>query len=168
MPQAATCGSSATTTAATARRARSKGAGGLFIPGRWDRDTRYDERLEWQDGGYVRSYLRVDGTELFDTGLGRIRAWRAPNGSGNSENIVIEGADWWAPELGQPVQFDANTSLPDGGRVSLRAVLELNEHRPLSERLEPDWRHGVSGRPDRNPVGVRASGPSCPRARCAR
>ncbi len=100
------------------------GAGGLFMPGAWGVGIEYDKPIEWAGGGWTRNWMKVDGVETIATGLGPRAAWRAPNRSNGSEGIIIDGTDWWAPELGQPVQFDANTRLPDGTVLRIRAVLE--------------------------------------------
>lgn len=101
-----------------------RGEGGLFIPGRWSLQKRYDERIEWSDGAWTRNFLHVDGVEVVETGIGPLASWRSPNGSDSSGKVVISGTDWWPPDLGQPSAFEARTQLPDGGLVEIRAVLE--------------------------------------------
>jgi hypothetical protein len=101
-----------------------RGDGGLFIPGAWRDGTTYSKRLEWEGGGWTHNWLAVLGVDTIETGLGPRLAWRSPNRSSGAEGIEIDGTDWWAPELGQPVQFDANSRLPDGTLIRIRAVLE--------------------------------------------
>ncbi len=101
-----------------------RGTGGPFIPGAWRDGTSYSKRIDWDGGGWTHNWLAVLGTESIDTGLGPRLAWRAPNRSDSAEGIAIDGTDWWAPELGQPVKFEANTRLPDGTTIRIVAVLD--------------------------------------------
>jgi steroid delta-isomerase-like uncharacterized protein len=100
------------------------GSGGLFIPGAWRDGVAYSKRIDWEGGGWTQNWLGVLGPDTIVTGLGPRAAWRSPNRSASADGIAIDGTDWWAPELGQPVQFDANTRLPDGTTIRIRAVLD--------------------------------------------
>ena len=96
----------------------------LFIPGHWDNDAGYSETADWDDGSQAEIYLSVEGIEIVDTPLGAFASWKAPNGSVESGGTVIQGIDWWAPELGQPSRFDAETRTTDGTIIRIHALLE--------------------------------------------
>ncbi|MCC5868021.1 MAG: hypothetical protein JJU27_05875 [Gammaproteobacteria bacterium] len=98
--------------------------GQIFIPGQWHEATAYDNRLTWRDGGYIDNELHVTGTQVIDAPYGRFEAWHAPNSSVSSEGIRIHGTDWWVPDLGQPVRFEATTELPDGRVIRSAAILK--------------------------------------------
>ncbi len=101
-----------------------EGDGAIFIPGQWQDATAYANRLSWRDGGYIDNELHVTGTQVIDAPYGRFEAWHAPNSSVSSEGIRIQGTDWWVPDLGQPVRFEATTELPDGRVIRSAAVLK--------------------------------------------
>jgi hypothetical protein len=95
----------------------------VFYPGRWSSETAYDNRLDFDNGDFVRNRLEVVGQERVDTERGAFLAWKSEIASESTTMGRIEGADWWAPELGAPVRFSTDASTPDGSRMRFVATL---------------------------------------------
>jgi hypothetical protein len=95
----------------------------VFYPGRWSADTQYRNRLEFHNGEFVDNALTVTGQERVETGLGSLFAWLAPISSESAATGLIEGMDWWTPELGAPAKFSTKSKMPDGSEMRFTATL---------------------------------------------
>jgi hypothetical protein len=95
----------------------------VFYPGRWTAKTGYDNRLEFDNGDFVRNTLKVVGQEWVETGHGRYLAWKSEIASESTAMGRIEGVDWWTPELGAPARFSTDSGTPDGSRMRFTATL---------------------------------------------
>jgi hypothetical protein len=95
----------------------------VFYPGSWSSHTAYRNRLEFENGDHVDNALTVTGSEPVETGLGVLFAWVAPISSESAATGVIEGMDWWTPELGAPAKFSTRSKLPDGSEMRFVATL---------------------------------------------
>jgi hypothetical protein len=95
----------------------------VFYPGRWSSSTAYRNRLEFENGDHVSNTLAVTGQEQVETGLGILSAWVAPITSESEATGLIEGMDWWTPEVGAPAKFSTKSKMPDGSEMRLVATL---------------------------------------------
>jgi hypothetical protein len=95
----------------------------VFYPGRWSRQTGFDNRLDFDTGDTVRNTLAVVGEEQVETARGTFLAWKSEITSESVAMGRIEGVDWWTPELGAPVRFSTNAGMPDGSRMRFVATL---------------------------------------------
>lgn len=107
----------------------------IFYPGRWFLGTRYDNRLEFGDGDFVRNTLLVVGQVPIETPVGMINSWVAEISSESPAMGKITGIDWWSPDLGAPACFETNATMPDGTVTCLKAMLKhtnvLRDHGPM-------------------------------------
>jgi hypothetical protein len=95
----------------------------VFYPGRWSTSTAYDNRLDFENGDYVKNTLAVVGQEWVETDRGAFLAWTSKITSESVAMGRIEGVDWWTPELGAPVRFSTDAGMPDGSRIRFLATL---------------------------------------------
>lgn len=95
----------------------------VFYPGRWSRSTAYDNRLDFDNGDYVKNTLAVVGEEWVETARGKFLAWKSKIASESVAMGRIEGVDWWTPELGAPARFSTDAGMPDGSRIRFLATL---------------------------------------------
>lgn len=95
----------------------------VFYPGHWSSSTSYQNRLEFSDSEYVENTLNVTGQEAIETEAGVFAAWKAPITSRSPMMGLIEGFDWWTPELGAPAKFATRSQMPDGAVLQITAVL---------------------------------------------
>jgi hypothetical protein len=95
----------------------------VFYPGRWSSSTGYDNRLDFDNGDYVKNTLAVVGQERVETARGAFLAWTSKITSESVAMGRIEGVDWWTPELGAPVRFSTDAGMPDGSRIRFLATL---------------------------------------------
>ena len=95
----------------------------VFYPGRWTSETGYDNRLDFDNGDFVRNTLKVVGQEWVETARGSYLAWKSEIASESAAMGRIEGVDWWTPELGAPARFSTNARTPDGSRMLFVATL---------------------------------------------
>ena len=95
----------------------------VFYPGRWTSETGYDNRLDFDNGDFVRNTLKVVGQEWVETERGSYLAWKSEIASESAAMGRIEGVDWWTPELGAPARFATNAGTPDGSRMRFVATL---------------------------------------------
>ena len=95
----------------------------LFYPGRWSARTRYDNRLEFEGGSFVRNTLAVECQDRVVTPLGVHSAWVAHFSSEGSAMGCLAGTDWWAPELGAPVRFESHSTQPGGRAMRICATI---------------------------------------------
>lgn len=96
--------------------------GRVFYPGRWSAGTAYDNVLEF-GAVSVRNTLTIERTEVVAAPVGTYEAWVGPITSQSSATGLIEGADWWTPELGAPIRFETRSTMPDGARMVMGAVM---------------------------------------------
>ena len=89
----------------------------VFYPGRWTHETAYDNRLDFDNGDFVRNTLKVVSKEWVETERGAFLAWKSEI---DSESVAMlsssasRSVDWWTPELGAPVRFSTDARTPDG------------------------------------------------------
>lgn len=95
----------------------------VFYPGSWSSQTRYSNRLDFETGDHVDNTLTVTGEEQVETGLGRLSSWVATISSQSAATGLIEGVDWWTPELGAPAKFSTRSKMPDGSEMHFAATL---------------------------------------------
>ena len=95
----------------------------VFYPGNWSSSTAYDNRLDFENGDSVENTLAVTGTEAVETEVGSFVAWKAPITSKSAATGLIEGFDWWTPELGAPAKFATVSRMPDGSQMRFTATL---------------------------------------------
>ncbi len=95
----------------------------VFYPGRWSSSTAYDNRLDFDNGDYVKNTLAVVGQEWVETARGAFLAWASKITSESVAMGRIEGVDWWTPELGAPARFSTDAGMPDGSRIRFLATL---------------------------------------------
>jgi hypothetical protein len=95
----------------------------VFYPGRWSRETGFDNRLDFDAGDTVRNTLAVVGEERVETACGTFLAWKSEITSESVAMGRIEGVDWWTPELGAPARFSTDAGMPDGSRMRFVATL---------------------------------------------
>ena len=111
----------------------------IFYPGRWFLGTRYDHRLEFGGGDFVRNTLLVTGQVSIETPLGSFDAWVAEITSQSPAMGETTGIDWWTPELGAPACFDTTTIMPDGCTIRIHAMLTRTSVLPeLASSGEPE------------------------------
>jgi len=100
----------------------------VFYPGNWSDQTAYSNRLDFDNGDSVENTLVVFGQEQVETESGSFLCWRSTIGSRSAATGLIEGMDWWAPELGAPAKFSTKAKMPDGSQM--RFVATLKDHNP--------------------------------------
>ena len=84
-----------------------------FYPGSWSNTTSYNDNLTFTNGQTTNLYLNVTGTMNVQTKIGNFQAWVAPNGASGG-GLSDTGIDYWAPQVGAPVAFSTNATLPNG------------------------------------------------------
>ena len=100
----------------------------VFYPGNWSDQTAYSNRLDFDNGDSVENTLVVFGQEQVETESGSFLCWKSTIGSRSAATGLIEGMDWWAPELGAPAKFSTKAKMPDGSQM--RFVATLKDHNP--------------------------------------
>jgi hypothetical protein len=95
----------------------------VFYPGRWSSRTAYRNRLAFESGDHVDNTLAVTGEEQVETALGHLSSWVATISSESAATGLIEGMDWWTPELGAPAKFSTKSKMPDGSEMQFVATL---------------------------------------------
>jgi hypothetical protein len=95
----------------------------VFYPGNWSARTAYNNRLDFDNGDYVENTLTVFGQERVETILGSFMSWKAKISSNSAATGLIEGMDWWTPELGAPAKFSTVSKMPDGSEMRFVATL---------------------------------------------
>jgi hypothetical protein len=95
----------------------------VFYPGSWSAETRYKNRLDFDNGDHVDNTLTVFGQERVETELGSFLAWKSRISSESAATGLIEGMDWWTPELGAPAKFSTASKMPDGSEMRFVATL---------------------------------------------
>lgn len=95
----------------------------VFYPGLWSSQTAYSNRLEFENGEYVENTLSVLGQEHVESSIGSFLAWKSTISSQSAATGLIEGMDWWTPELGAPAKFSTASQTPDGSRIRFVATL---------------------------------------------
>jgi hypothetical protein len=103
----------------------------VFYPGRWTRETAFDNRLDFDNGDFVRNILKVVGQEWVETERGAFLAWKSEIASESVAMGRIEGVDWWTPEIGAPVRFSTDAGTPDGSRMRFVATLRESNVPPV-------------------------------------
>ena len=83
----------------------------VFYPGSWSSRTGYSNRLDFDNGDCV------------DTEGGAFLSWKAKISSNSAATGLIEGMDWWTPELGAPAKFSTASKMPDGSEMRFVATL---------------------------------------------
>ena len=96
----------------------------LFYPGSWSAQTAYTNRLDFENGDHVDNTLTVFGQERVATEWGEFLAWKARISSESAATGLIEGMDWWTPELGAPAKFSTVSKMPDGSQMRFVATLQ--------------------------------------------
>jgi hypothetical protein len=95
----------------------------VFYPGTWSLQTAYNNRLEFDNGDVVENTLGVFKQEQVETEAGSYRSWVARISSNSAATGLIEGTDWWTPELGAPARFATVSTTPDGSQMRFVATL---------------------------------------------
>jgi hypothetical protein len=101
----------------------------VFYPGSWSLQTSYRNRLEFDNGDHVENTLSVTGEEQVETESGSFSSWKATISSESAATGLIEGLDWWTPELGAPAKFSTKSKMPDGSELHFVATLKTNSVR---------------------------------------
>jgi hypothetical protein len=95
----------------------------VFYPGKWSSTTAYSNQLNFDNGESVENALAVFGQEPIETELGSFLSWKARISSESAATGLIEGMDWWTPELGAPAKFSTVSKMPDGSQMRFVATL---------------------------------------------
>ena len=95
----------------------------VFYPGSWSSRTGYSNRLDFDNGDCVYNMLTVFGQERVETEGGAFLSWKAKISSNSAATGLIEGMDWWTPELGAPAKFSTVSKMPDGSEMRFAAIL---------------------------------------------
>jgi hypothetical protein len=95
----------------------------VFYPGTWSMQTIYNNRLEFDNGDQVNNALTVFGKEQVEAEAGSFAAWVARISSESAATGLIEGQDWWTPDLGAPAKFSTSSKMPDGSQMRFVATL---------------------------------------------
>jgi hypothetical protein len=101
----------------------------VFYPGSWSARTAYNNRLDFDNGDYVDNTLTVFGQERVETEPGSFLSWKATISSESAATGLIEGMDWWTPELGAPAKFSTASKMPDGTEMRFVAILKSSSVR---------------------------------------
>jgi len=101
----------------------------VFYPGNWSAQTAYNNRLNFDNGDYVENILTVLGQERVETISGSFMSWKAKISSNSAATGLIEGMDWWTPELGAPAKFSTVSKMPDGSEMRFVATLKSSNVR---------------------------------------
>ena len=101
----------------------------VFYPGNWSSRTVYSNRLDFDNGDYVDNTLTVFGQERVETESGAFLSWKARISSESVATGLIEGMDWWTPELGAPAKFSTVSKMPDGSQMRFVATLKSSSVR---------------------------------------
>lgn len=101
----------------------------VFYPGTWSRQTGYENRLDFDNGDHVDNTLRVFDQEQVETEAGSFACWVSRISSQSAATGLIEGKDWWAPELGAPARFSTASTMPDGCQMRFIATLQSSSLR---------------------------------------
>jgi hypothetical protein len=96
----------------------------VFYPGSWSAQTAYSNRLDFDNGDCVENTLTVFGQERVETKAGSFLSWKARISSESAATGLIEGMDWWTPELGAPAKFSTVSKTPDGSEMRFAATLQ--------------------------------------------
>ena len=99
------------------------------IPGSWSAQTAYSNRLDFDNGDYVDNTLTVFDQERVETKSGSFLSWKARISSESAATGLIEGMDWWTPELGAPAKFSTISKMPDGSQMRFVATLKSSSVR---------------------------------------
>lgn len=101
----------------------------VFYPGTWSSQTSYRNRLDFDNGDHVDNTLAVIGDEQVETESGSFSSWKASISSRSAATGLIEGMDWWTPELGAPAKFSTKSRMPDGSEMHFVATLKSSSVR---------------------------------------
>ena len=101
----------------------------VFYPGSWSAKTAYRNTLDFTNGDSVHNTLAVFGQEPVETEVGSFVSWVARISSESAATGVIEGMDWWTPELGAPAKFSTTSTMPDGSKMRFIATLKSSSVR---------------------------------------
>jgi len=101
----------------------------VFYPGTWSSQTAYNNRLDFDNGDQVNNILKVFDQEQVETEAGSFSSWVARISSESPATGLIEGKDWWTPELGAPVKFSTSSTMPDGSQMRFVATLKTSNVR---------------------------------------
>jgi hypothetical protein len=101
----------------------------VFYPGSWSAQTAYSNRLDFDNGDYVENRLTVFDQERVDTTPGSFLSWKARISSNSAATGLIEGMDWWTPDLGAPAKFSTISKMPDGSEIRFVATLKSSNVR---------------------------------------
>jgi hypothetical protein len=96
----------------------------VFYPGSWSSRTAYSNRLDFDNGDHVDNTLNVFDKEQVETESGSFPSWVARISSVSVATGLIEGKDWWTPNLGAPAKFSTSSTMPDGSRMRFVATLK--------------------------------------------
>ncbi|MFL6449572.1 MAG: hypothetical protein ACJ746_18110 [Bryobacteraceae bacterium] len=96
----------------------------VFYPGSWSSRTAYSNSLVFDNGDSVHNTLTVLGEETVETKGGSYVSWLARISSESAATGLIEGMDWWTPELGAPAKFSTASTMPDGSEMRFTATLK--------------------------------------------
>lgn len=95
----------------------------VFYPGKWSSATTYENRLDFENGDSVENTLAVFGQEQIETQAGSFLSWKSKISSHSAATGLIEGMDWWTPELGAPAKFSTVSKMPNGSEMRFVAAL---------------------------------------------
>jgi hypothetical protein len=101
----------------------------VFYPGSWSSQTAYSNSLQFDNGESVHNKLAVFGQEAVETEGGSFASWVARISSESAATGLIEGMDWWTPELGAPTKFSTTSTMPDGSQMRFVATLKSSNVR---------------------------------------
>ena len=101
----------------------------VFYPGAWSPRTAYENRLDFDNGDHVDNTLSVFDQEQVETEAGSFTCWVARISSQSAATGLIEGQDWWTPELGAPAKFSTASTMPDGSAMRFVATLQSSNVR---------------------------------------
>jgi hypothetical protein len=101
----------------------------VFYPGTWSLQTAYNNRLDFDNGDQVNNVLKVFDYEQIETEAGSFPSWVARISSESPATGLIEGKDWWTPDLGAPVKFWTSSRMPDGSQMRFVATLKTSSVR---------------------------------------
>ncbi len=95
----------------------------VFYPGKWSSATSYANRLDFNNGDSVENTLTVFDQERIETELGSFLSWKSRISSNSAATGLIEGMDWWTPEIGAPAKFSTFSKIPNGSEMRFVATL---------------------------------------------
>lgn len=96
-----------------------------IIPGQWANNTAVVASTGFSNGQSMQEALTVTGTQPLNVPIGLFTTWVTSEARNDPNGISWNATNWWAPEMGAPVQQQIVMKIP-GANVTLSMTLQLS------------------------------------------